>query len=80
MAVFGPSTMLTDWVQTQPRRSSHADTVTNRILEASANFQTLSQSLYHLLLRNFSLLPLTRSTLPIKLPQYSFTRSALSIH
>jgi hypothetical protein len=56
MAAFGPSTMLPDWVQTQPRRSSHADTVTNRILQASANFQNLSQSCYSLLLRNLSLL------------------------
>ena len=53
MAAFGPSTMLPDWVQTQPRRSSHADTVTNRILQASANFQNLSQSRYPLLLRNY---------------------------
>ena len=62
MAAFGPSTMLPDWVQTQPRRSSHADTVTNRILQASANFQNLSQSRYPLLLRNYSLLLLTSST------------------
>jgi hypothetical protein len=64
---FRPSTTLPDWVQTQPRRSSHADSVTNRILQASANFQTLSQSYYPLLLRSPSLLLLARSTLPIQI-------------
>ena len=59
MAALGRSTMLPDRVQTQPRRSSHADSVTNQILQASANFQNLSQSRYPLLLllRNYSLLP-----------------------
>src|SRR5713226_7775375 len=79
MAAFGPSTMLPDWVQTQPRRSSHADTVTNRILQASANFQNLSQSCYPLLLRNYSLLLLTSSTPRIKFAQYSSFKSAMSI-
>src|SRR5260370_10370164 len=54
MAAFGPSTTLPDWVQTQPRRSSHADSVTNQILQASANFQNLSQSRYPLLHHNLS--------------------------
>src|SRR5712692_6521781 len=67
MAAFGPSTTLPDWVQTQPRRSSHADSVTNRILQASANFQNLSQSRYPLLLHNSSLLLLSHSTLPIRI-------------
>ena len=47
--------------------SSHADSVTNRILQASANFQNLSQSRYPLLLRNSPLLLLTRSTLAIQI-------------
>ena len=67
MAAFGLSTTLPDWVQTQPRRSSHADSVTNQILQASANIQNLSQSRYPLLLHNSSLLVLTRSTLPIRI-------------
>ena len=67
MAAFGPSTTLPDWVQTQPRRSSHADSVTNQILQASANFQNLSQSRYPLLLCSSSLLLLIRSTLPIRI-------------
>jgi hypothetical protein len=54
MAAFGLSTTLPDWVQTQPRRYSHADSVTNQILQASANFQNLSQSRYPLLLHNSS--------------------------
>src|SRR5712692_6620234 len=72
MAAFGPSTTLPDWVQTQPRRSSLADTVTNRILQASANFQNLSQSRYPLLLRNYSLLLLT-SPIP-RIPNSRNTR------
>jgi len=46
---------------------SHADSVTNQILQASVNFQNLSQSPILCSLRNSSLLLLTHSTLPIQI-------------
>jgi hypothetical protein len=67
MAAFGPSTTLPDWVQTQPRRSSHADSVTNQILQASANFQNCPSPAIPYPPCNSSLLLLTRSTLPIQI-------------
>src|SRR6266852_1713081 len=74
-----PRTYLLEWPLSARRRRyrigcrrsrgdpPHADSVTNQILQASANFQNLSQSRYPLLLHNSSLLVLTHSTLPIQI-------------
>ena len=62
------------------RLTSHADTVTSRILQNLPTSKNCPSPSIPYSLLNFSLLLLTRSTLPIKFAQYLFFRSALSIH
>ena len=67
MAAFEPVDDATGLGADTAAEVSHADSVTNQILQASVNFQNLSQSRYPLLLRSSSLLLLTHSTLPIQI-------------